>query len=251
MRHPKPHVEGHVVLTQRLRIAEGSYGVAVAPREGQRHPEPEMIHGIQRIEYQQAVRGGQAGFGAADEDGERAVLSQHSCIAGRERPRTLVLSKRVRKFEKSGEEIGQRQVAVGEIRRQGDRLARIALRLVEVVVDTRSRHQSPGEIRECDRPAGISEGVIGVRANGLGVSGDGRLQTLFVQTSCGQVRRSVAPVGTRGAQVRVECCRVARATHLDLRSNVAKQLDPEGVGYRIGNVGLERQHVPEIAVISL
>ena len=32
-----------------------------------------MIHGIQRIQYQQAVRGGQAGFGAADKDGERAL----------------------------------------------------------------------------------------------------------------------------------------------------------------------------------
>jgi hypothetical protein len=71
------------------------------------------------------VRGGQAGFSAADQDGERAVFSQYSCIAGRERKRTLVFLKRARKLERPGEEIGQRQMPVGEIRRQGNRLVRI------------------------------------------------------------------------------------------------------------------------------
>jgi hypothetical protein len=132
-----------------------------------------------------AVCGCQAGFSAADQDGERTVLSQYSSIARRERERTLVFLKCARKLERPGEEIGQRQVAVGKIRRQGNRLVRIQLRLIQVVADLRSLHQSSGEVRECERPAGIGEGIIGMRVNGLGVSRDGRLQALFVQTSRG------------------------------------------------------------------
>ena len=95
------------------------------------------------------------------------------------------------------------------------------------------------------------EGVIGIRVNGLGVSGDSRLQPLFIPTPRSQVRRSEAPVRIGGAQVRIERCRVARATHSDLRSDITQQRDAKGAGHRIGNIGLQLQHVPEITVISL
>ncbi len=109
-----------------------------------------MVRGIQRIQHQQAVRGGQAGLSAADQDRECAVLSQYSCIPRRERERAFVLLKCALELERPGEEIGQCQVAVGKIGRQGNRFARIALSVAEVVTDTGSRHQRPGEIRECE-----------------------------------------------------------------------------------------------------
>jgi hypothetical protein len=88
----------------------------------------------------------------------------------------------------------------------------------------------------------LSTWIVGIQADGFSIGGDRRLVI-------DQSRRDA--VGLSRPQIRIERRRITRPAQLDLRRDVAEQSNLKRARDRIRNLGLQRSHVAQVAVIGL
>src|ERR1700690_2398210 len=131
-----------------LGILVDSNVLVITPQIEQSIAEKAIGIDVQWVQHYRSTEGREAEVGATHGNRKFAIVSQHPCIAGCKRQRTLELFNRPSEIQRSREIGGERQVTLSKIRGQSDGLACVRLRFIEATsaVGSSWRIVVPGKI---------------------------------------------------------------------------------------------------------
>ena len=147
----------------------------------QRLAEPEVASWIKRVERDSAVSGGDAGIEASHEGGKAAAIAQCQRIARCERQRALVLRAGVGQVEGTAiQKECQRQVGLGQLGGELDRLARIRLRPGKGFANALAGRELRGVLGKRARSACERQRIVRVQTDRFRIRGNLALEARCV-----------------------------------------------------------------------